>query len=267
MNKYLGLAALAALSACGGTGGTGVQSTALTPQGLVGRTFTETTAGTRASQTTGTSTDPVYNDTATVKFISTTAASVTIANQAATVVNYDNNLGYFVDASGNLLLEVYNTLDGISVASDMLYFIVSDFRFNGGDPYYRDAFVQGNRTASASMPTAGVANYFGATGTQDGTDGFLAGSFSLSADFSTSTLSGSLSSILPGDPTATFDLVPVIISGNSFSTNLTTTSPIFITFSQLNGNFYGAGANEVGGTILLETSSGNAAGIFGGVKQ
>jgi C-lobe and N-lobe beta barrels of Tf-binding protein B len=275
MRVYLGLAAVAALSACGGTGGSGVTPApnpngppvmgVNIPGGIVGRTFTANTASTESDPANPSSSSRVFAIQEKVKFLSATQAEVSFGSNAPITVTYSAADDAFVDSGQTIYLRVLNTLDGVTRSRNLLYFFVSDY--SGANTYF-DAFVHGNRTPVASMPTTGQATYSGSVDMIDGTglSSETIGSFNLTADFVNSQIGGTLTGVLPANTALSFDLVPGTISGNGFITGLTSVgnATTVNANSIINGRFFGHDASEVGGTILLDTTAGNASGAFGG---
>ncbi len=275
MRVYLGLAALAALAACGGTGGSGVtpapnpngppvQGITL-PGGIVGHTYTANAARTEYDPAAPTPSSNVSAVKESVKFLSDTVVELTMPGATPLTLTLDPAQNKFVDASGLTKFWITNTLDGgLTYSHNLLYFFVDDF--SGANVFY-DTFVHGNRTPTASMPLNGTATYAGAVQMYDGTGpgSKTNGTFSLTANFG-GQVSGTLAGILPADTSLSFDLVPVTINGNGFVTGLTSVggATTVNANSLINGRFFGHDASEVGGTVILDTTSGTASGVFGG---
>jgi C-lobe and N-lobe beta barrels of Tf-binding protein B len=265
MKHYCMAAVLAALSACGGSGGSGVSQDVMgvnIPGGVVGRQFVANAASVEYDSASPSPNSPVTSIQESVKFISATQAELTIGNGAPITLVYDATSNFFVDSTGNFFLAITDSLDGVTHSKEHLYFLISDF---SNPVTYYDSFVHGNRTPVSSMPTSGQAVYSGVVDMIDGTglQSETIGSFNLTADFVNSQISGSLFGVLPADTSLTFDLVPVTINGNGFITGLTSTGTTVNGNSLVNGRFFGPTAGEVGGTIVLDTAAGTAAGIFG----
>ncbi len=275
MRHYCIAAALAALSACGGSGGSGVVPPANPngpavmgvniPGGVVGRQFTANAASAEIDPATPGSTGTVFEYQAKLKFTSATQATLDPGTGSLIALTYDAMLGMFVDASGEWRVGVYNNINGETPTTDMLYFLVLNDPASGFR--YVDGFVHGNRTAIAAMPITGTATYSGLTATVAGDGQQALGSFTLNADFAGSTVDGTLNGLLASDPTLIFAFVAVPINGNGFIGDLISVgnlTTVNAANSRINGRFFGPTAGEVGGTIVLDTAAGNAAGIFGG---
>ncbi len=271
MRRVIAVAALAALSACGGGGTTTTTVPVMgvtIPGGVVGRSFSATAARveTDTANPGSTSSAVAAKNHEAVRFLSSTTASVTFSGAAPVTVTYDATLGMFTDPTGTVVMGVYDNLGGVTNVTNMLFFVVADLPTTGTQVY--DQFVQGNLTPAASMPTTGAATYAGAVSTRDGSGATALGSFQFNATFGapgSSSLTGTLTGALPADPTLVLNLTPVTFSGNSFVTGLTTTTPgVTTTGSQVIGRFFGPSGSEVGGSVILDTSLGTAAGVFGG---
>jgi C-lobe and N-lobe beta barrels of Tf-binding protein B len=271
MRRVIAVAALAALSGCGG-GGTTTTTVpvmgATIPGGVVGRSFSATAARveTDTANPTNTSSAVVAKNHEAVRFLSRTKASVTFSGAAPVTVTYNSALGMFSNPTGTVVMGVYDNLGGVTNVKDMLFFVVASLPATGTQVH--DAFVQGNLTPTASMPITGTATYAGAVSTRDGSGATAMGTFQFNATFGaagSSTMTGTLTGALPADPSLVLSLTPVTFSGNSFVTALTTTAPgVTTTGSQLIGRFFGPSGNEVGGSVIIDTSLGTAAGVFGG---
>jgi hypothetical protein len=139
-----------------------------------------------------------------------------------------------------------------------------------GSYTYTGVYVSGVQTPMAEMPSSGYAAYSGGTtgyvGTEDsmanGTANPFIGTITLTADFAHKTISGSLSNLTTGNNASinNITLASTSISGNGFSGSASTsgsngdidTSGLSGTYS---GNFYGPGAQEVGGNYNLSGSN------------
>lgn len=146
--------------------------------------------------------------------------------------------------------------------------------------------VMGTKTTAAQLPTSGSAVYSAEKGmvlnlypTTD-PDGkiSMAGDVELNMDFANSQISGEFKNLVYSDgqaETSIFKVNPASVNNGSFSTTLTsqgggTESPT-LTSSSVNGAFFGAEAQEVGGDLSFSASSNGAnyvaAGVFGATKQ
>jgi len=130
-------------------------------------------------------------------------------------------------------------------------------------------FVYGVRTTAAQLPTSGTANY---SGTLDGlwTSGTasyrLSGTSALTADFGAGSVSGTLTASGRDRETGAVVAMDTLTGTGAisradatFAGELTGTNGFSGTW---NGGFFGASAQEVGGTFLVTRSGESATGVF-----
>ncbi|MHA6346426.1 transferrin-binding protein-like solute binding protein [Roseivivax sp. CAU 1761] len=131
----------------------------------------------------------------------------------------------------------------------------------------------GVRTAADAMPTTGTASYSGQSAGQVVTDGqaYLTGSqVTLSTDFETVDMSSTDTTVVDmstGNVTTTArpDLdftASGDLDGSGFTSNIDTAG----FEGSVNGQFYGPGAEEVGGTFAATTGGSNYMGAFGATQ-
>ena len=156
----------------------------------------------------------------------------------------------------------------------------------GGAPTNEGIYVLGYQTAVSAIPTSGTANYSGqttgVTANPSGSSivtGTLAGAASLSVNFATGVVSGSLTGMTAttssGASQAWNDVsLSGSISGNTFSGTTAASSAPGGTLSlkasatgALKGGFYGPAADDVGAVWTLSDGRGAAVGAFGAAKQ
>jgi len=208
-----------------------------------------------------------------------------------TILSDTADLSYVSESSGITLLQGTGNTYGHNISvydykdnAGLKYMTFGRYEASLGYDYGVGVFVYGVQTPVASMPSSGSATYSGTTTGYVSSD--LAntsyaynGIATLTANFSSKTISGSLTNLtttsstgigtVSGTSIGSISLGSASISGNSYSgsaSNSTTSGLLSgVTLSgTYSGNFYGGGASETGGGYSLSGSqSGNTYTLIG----
>jgi hypothetical protein len=178
------------------------------------------------------------------------------------------------------------TLNDVSATANLNYSSFGQWSIStAGSTMSTGFYGVGSPTPTASVPTTGSANYSGvaigvAVLNQSSTGYLFNGIATLSAIFSSNTISGGISNIKAftagqsNTPVGTLNAVNFTggtISGNGFAGSASTSSPagtaadISGASGTFRGNFFGPAAQEAGGTFSLSNTTTNAiiSGSFG----
>ena len=270
----LSLAVAGALTACGGSsnGGATVPSTPSTP-----RTNTNTNTNTNAN--TNNASNTTSNTGATNNTNNRTTPTGNIAN--ITTVTKANNRVNATSQSSNLNNSTYNTLTvgaktytiahpniisgGFTDTEDVNQEIIASGRHVSYQRYgmvhdkatnQHHLYSMGNRTPVSAVPATGTANYVGRavhvnfTNNDDSSDGIS----NFNVNFSNKTITGT---ITDNDIQGGKVDLRATISGNTFTGNHNGT--------ETTGAFYGANAQELGGTYINNAQQ--FGGAYGAVKR
>ncbi len=259
MRHFAVLAAGVMLAACGSGGGGGVGSLWSNPDQLVGRSFAAVASPGVLVNGTGNST--TYSDAITIRFTGANTADVTI-NGTTTPVTL-TAAGEYEDAFGTLFLLADTSLAGNPLTPDILYLsVIDDIGVNG---VITNFLVGGNQTALANLPVTGNTTYRGEVVMIDGAPNSGQGKIAITPDFATATINGRIVGGFPADLTAVFKFVPGTIVNGTFVTSLTSTD-VSIFGSDIQGSFFGASGEQIGGTLRIDAFEGNAVGMFGAAR-
>lgn len=205
---------------------------------------------------TGSAFDTISGASYSVDFTSADTATLHLFGQVIALTR--DASGTLVSSDGLFTLFQTNRLGTAPLTPDIVFLsLIDDFNTAGTAVTFG---VDGNRTGPA-MPASGGATFRGAVVMVDGSPNGAQGTITLNTDFSSQTVGGSMIGGLPSMPSAQFVIVPTNIFGGDFFTSLTS-SDVTVFDSGLDGSFFGASADQIGGTIYLLTSTGNAAGLF-----
>lgn len=244
--RILALAGL--LAGCGGG------ATVLTPENLVGRSFVPSGPTLLAF---GSVFDTISGATYDITFTGKDTATLTLFGQVILLTR--NTSGDLVSSDGLFTLFQTNQLLNAKQTPDIVFLtLIDDFNTAGSAVTFS---AVGNNTPATAMPTSGNATFSGSVAMFDGSPNFAQGAINLTANFGAGAIGGSITGGLPSAPNANFLLVPTSLFGGDFQTTLTSTD-VAVFDSGIGGSFFGSGADQIGGTVYLLTSSGNAAGLF-----
>lgn len=253
--KHYQSAVLAAiiLSGCGGS-----EISSFNSSNIVGRSFSQnaSSVGAAISGSPG----GVSSDAVSVSFTSENSATLNVGGSSLFLVRQPDET--YADLLGNNVLAVGTQLKDGPVTPDILYFtLVTD---KGSRPLDTMFFVDGNRTQLSGLPSS-FANYTGTVRSMNQDIEFGSGTINLNVDFSGRQVAGILNGAVPGNASASLSIDPTSFTGTSFGSTLSS-ADVTVTSSRIDGQFFGSNADQVGGSLYLETSTDFVAGIYGASK-
>lgn len=142
---------------------------------------------------------------------------------------------------------------------DVLYTVIQDYVNNTGTIY-----VDGDRTPTGALAGLPTATYSGASNFMNAGGNWSTGTASIDINFGTGAVSGSLTGY-PQDTGAALNLAPTTLSGNTFTTTLSSPT-LTVTSSQLSGGLFGTTAGSLAGTVMMSTPTTSSIGLFGAVN-
>jgi hypothetical protein len=250
------LAVFCLLAACDTGGGNGpAPEVAVTVASQVGKTFVP--AGPAMALYDGY--DPAVTETATVMVISSTQI-----NLNGVVLTKDPTGTIFRSNDGTITLDVQSDVD--NVGTDQILYMMATQKLGGVTSI--STYVAGNASTQSEIPRIGTAAYSGSVvlfndTKQQSTVGGLV--FVVSLD--TSTISGGLT--FAG---RLLTIASASTATGSFKSTLTSGEATPVVTGEIDGAFYGAKGQEIGGTINLDyapdgTSSETYVGYYGTTQQ
>lgn len=258
IGRFAALFASAGLLGCAGSGISSYNNDTIIGQNFGGMSAQialepDAVMGTEAGDTMSTS--------ASVRFLNTTQANVTLASGTHTVEVQPD--GSYQSSDGTVGLVFGPQIVGGPVTPDVLYFTILSAAHGGG--LLQNSFVSGDLTTPSQLP-AGAATYTGVSLMFDDALNPKLGQIDLTVDFARKSVDGEIRNGLPGDPNAMLRFDAAKIMGNGFTANLTSPD-VTITTGGISGSFFGAKGDQSAGTVHVESSGGNAAGIYGALQN
>ncbi len=256
MRIYAGVLGFGLLAGCGGEGGGFVP---FTSANIIGQSFAEAAPTILAS---GPRTAPVINQSVVIAFDSDTEATVTI-NGTPFKLTYDPVKNYLVDASGDIALVYGFGFKNMAATQDILTATVFD---DTGSDTNVSFLTAGHNTTAAQFPTSGSAGYTGRVFGFDGALNAYGGDVALAMNFDSSTLTGNFDLTQNSNALRTdYVLVPAAVVGGAFDTTVTSQNAAVLG-SDFTGDFYGATANQIAGTVVIVSPNGTVLAQFAAVQ-
>lgn len=211
---------------------------------------------------TGSRFNSTQDDQVSVEFTSETTASVTTPDRTVTVFRGTPETTYeSLDRRTTMIAGT--EIVGAPVTPDMIFFTTIQSGFGIDDKSY--FFVDGNETSVSRLPSDANARYSGKTLVANGAGAVTTGDVVINVNFNTNTVSGSLTNPLPSS-SADFSIDATTLTGNEFETTLSSNNTSVFD-SRMTGKVFGSTGNQIGGSIRVDTGSGNGSGLFSTAKQ
>ena len=165
------------------------------------------------------------------------------------------------NASGDKALGFGASLNGGADTREMLFVTYIEGAFQSEQV---GMFILGNETPAGALPSA-TATYTGGSLALEASDPTSpnSGNVTIAVDFDNGNVTSGTITFDSGDLSGTtLTLAPTAIAGTGFDTSLTS-SGTPLTASALDGQFYGANGQELGGAFNFDNASGTFVGYYG----
>ena len=197
-----------------------------------------------------------------ITFDTDTEATVSI-NGTQVKLTLDPSGDFLTDASGDIALIYGFGFKNMAETPDLLIVTLFDDSGSGTKVSFVTA---GHNTTAAQFPTSGSAGYTGRVFGFDGALNAYGGDVALAMNFDSSTLTGNFDLTQNSNALRTgYVLVPAAVVGGAFDTTVTSQNAAVLG-SDFTGDFYGATANQIAGTVVIVSPNGTVLAQFAAVQ-